>query len=74
MTFLFTVETLFRRLGYGLSMFTNRSRLPSFLIEIIILEVTVLLFLVVLGGCSFPMEFLRGTFLSGFPFGRGYGG
>ena len=55
-------------------MFTNRSRLPSFLIEIIILEVTILLFPVVLGGYSFPMEFLRGTFLSGFPFGRGYGG
>ena len=59
--------------GYGLSIFINGSGLLSFLIEIIILEVAVLLFSIILGCCSFSMEFLRGTFLFGSSFGWSYG-
>ena len=56
-------------------MFTYGSGFLSFFIEIIIFEETILLFSIILGCYSFPMEFLRKTFLSvfGFSLGWGYG-
>ena len=56
-------------------MFTYGSGFLSFFIEIIIFEEAILLFSIILGCYSFPMEFLRKTFLPvfGFSLGWGYG-
>ena len=44
----------------------------SFLIEIIFFKVAELLLSIILGCYYFPMEFLRGTFLSVFGFSLGW--